>query len=79
MSRSGASRSANGRSSIYKGADGQWHGYVTMGTKPDGKPDRRHRRGRTRTEVTDKVFALAAERAKSAGRASSAGTLKVGQ
>lgn len=50
-----------------------------MGTKPDGKPDRRHRRGRTRTEVNFKVFALETERAKSAGRASSAGTLKVGQ
>ncbi|MBS2534157.1 tyrosine-type recombinase/integrase family protein [Catenulispora sp. NF23] len=36
------SRSANGESSIYYGADGYWHGRVTMGIRDDGKPDRRH-------------------------------------
>jgi hypothetical protein len=28
------SRAANGRSSIYLGADGRWHGRVSMGTDP---------------------------------------------
>lgn len=51
-------RKANGRSSIFLGSDGYWHGWVTVGVKADGKPDRRHRRGRTQTEVTKKVEAL---------------------
>ena len=38
----GKSRAANGRSSIYLGKDGSWHGRVTMGVRDDGKPDRRH-------------------------------------
>jgi excisionase family DNA binding protein len=45
-------RTTNGRSSIHKGADGRWHGYVSMGRTDAGKPVRRHVRGRTRTEVT---------------------------
>ena len=56
------SRKPNGRSSIYEGSDGNWHGWVTMGTKPDGKPDRRHREGATETEVTKKVQKLEGER-----------------
>jgi integrase len=59
---SSASRKPNGRSSIYEGRDGKWHGWVTMGTKPDGRPDRRHREGATETEVTKKVQKLEAER-----------------
>jgi len=55
-------RAANGRSSVFQSADGTWHGFVTMGVRPDGKPDRRHRKGRTRQEVTDKVAALEAQR-----------------
>jgi integrase len=35
-------RAANGRSSIYHGNDGAWHGRVTMGVRDDGCPDRRH-------------------------------------
>jgi integrase len=35
-------RNPNGRSSIYRGKDGYWHGRVTMGLKDNGKPDRRH-------------------------------------
>lgn len=38
-----ATRKPNGRSSIYLGKDGLWHGWVTIGIKPDGSPDRRHR------------------------------------
>ncbi len=36
------SREPNGASTIYKGADGFWHGRVTVGVRDDGKPDRRH-------------------------------------
>jgi integrase len=35
-------REPNGASSIYKGADGYWHGRVTVGVRDDGRPDRRH-------------------------------------
>jgi len=44
----GKSRAANGRSSIYLGKDGYWHGRVTMGVRDDGKPDRRHVKSRNR-------------------------------
>src|SRR3954453_23765662 len=37
-----ADRKAAGESSIHKGADGRWHGYVSMGLKENGKRDRRH-------------------------------------
>lgn len=56
------SRAANGASSLYQDKDGGWHGRVTMGTRDDGRPDRRHVRGKTRTEVTRKVKALEKER-----------------
>jgi integrase len=57
------SRKPNLRSSIYfSEADGQWHGWVTMGTKDDGSPDRRHRTGKTETEVTSKVRELEGKR-----------------
>ncbi|OLF04712.1 site-specific integrase [Actinophytocola xinjiangensis] len=42
MARRKRTRTANGRSTIYLGADGCWHGRVTMGIKDNGKPDRRH-------------------------------------
>ena len=35
-------RRAAGESSIVKGADGRFHGYVSMGLKENGKRDRRH-------------------------------------
>jgi integrase len=57
-----ASRNSNGESSIYKGTDGFWHGRVTMGTKDDGSPDRRHRSAKTRTEVVRKVRTLEKQR-----------------
>ncbi len=50
-------RNANGRSSIYENAEG-WHGRVTVGVKDDGRPDRRHVRGKTKAEVTTKVRKL---------------------
>ena len=48
----------DGRSSIYLGNDGYWHGWVTMGIRSDGSPDRRHRMARTEAEVTRKVREL---------------------
>jgi integrase len=53
-----ARRSPNRRSSVYLGKDGWWHGWVTVGVKDDGSPDRRHRKGRTQAEVTRKVREL---------------------
>ncbi|HEY3408328.1 MAG TPA: site-specific integrase [Propionicimonas sp.] len=55
-------RAPNGRSSIYKGADGYWHGRVTVGEKDDGSPDRRHVGGKTRAEVTTRVRELEGQR-----------------
>lgn len=48
-------RQPNGRSSIYLGKDGKWHGRVTVGVRDDGKPDRRHVERKTRAEVTNAV------------------------
>ncbi|MEU5329058.1 tyrosine-type recombinase/integrase [Streptomyces parvus] len=64
-------RKANLESSIYLGNDGWWHGRVTMGTKNDGSPDRRHRRAKTESEVKRKVREL--EKLRDEGRAPVAG------
>ena len=63
-------RVSNGEATILERADG-WHAWVTVGTKPDGRLDRRHRRGRTRAEVVRKVKDL--QRAKDAGNVPAAG------
>ncbi|MFE3180809.1 tyrosine-type recombinase/integrase [Streptomyces violascens] len=55
-------RQPNGRSSIYQGADGKWHGRVTVGVRPDGKPDRRHVERKTRAEVAKAVKELERQR-----------------
>jgi integrase len=55
-------RKPNGASSVYRGADGDWHGRVTVGTKSDGKPDRRHVRGKTEAIVIRKVRELERQR-----------------
>src|SRR5215471_8194967 len=55
-------RRPNLRSSIYLGKDGLWHGWVTVGIKADGSPDRRHRKGKTEAEVTRKVRELESQR-----------------
>lgn len=61
--RTSGTRKPNGRSSIYASeGDGKWHGWVTMGLKDDGSPDRRHRTGKTEAEVTEKVRKLEAQR-----------------
>ena len=64
-------RKANGRSSIYLGADGRWHGYVTMGVKDNGRTDRRHVQGATEKVVTAKVRQL--EKRRDAGSVATAG------
>lgn len=51
-------RQPSGRSSIYRGVDGSWHGRVTVGIRDDGKPDRRHVRATTKAGVTEKVRRL---------------------
>ncbi|MCP2257966.1 Phage integrase, N-terminal SAM-like domain [Streptoalloteichus tenebrarius] len=65
------SRKPNGRSSIYLGSDGLWHGYVTMGVKPDGSPDRRHVKRKTEKAATDAVRQL--EQQRDAGKVRKAG------
>ena len=64
-------RKANGESSIYKGDDGRWHGWVSLGKRERGKADRRHVVGRTRSEVLAKVRDL--EQKREAGQAPVAG------
>src|ERR1700735_5358962 len=64
-------RNSNGRSSIYAGSDGWWHGRVTIGTKDNGKSDRRHVMAKTKTEVTAKVRKL--EKLREEGRVPKAG------
>ncbi|MFF3911332.1 tyrosine-type recombinase/integrase [Streptomyces sp. NPDC001848] len=59
------SREPNGAASIYKGADGRWHGRVTVGIRPDGKPDRRHVGRKTKAEVVKAVREI--ERKRDAG------------
>lgn len=39
---------SDGESSIFKGDDGRYHGYVSMGLKAGGKRDRRHVSAKTR-------------------------------
>lgn len=55
-------RQPNGRSSIYLGKDGKWHGRVTVGVRDDGKPDRRHVERKTRAEATEAVRELERQR-----------------
>ena len=61
-------RRLNGASSIYQDPDGSWHGRVTVGVKDDGRPDRRHVRGKTEAIVTRKVRALERDRDQGAVR-----------
>ena len=72
MARNKNTRVANGRSSIFfSDKDQSWHGYVTVGVKDDGRPDRRHVRGKTRAAVTTKVRLL--ERQRDEGNVRNAG------
>src|SRR5918911_1310075 len=53
---------AGGESSIFKGEDGRWHGFVSMGKKDNGRRDRRHVSGAKRADVVAKVRAIEAKR-----------------
>lgn len=67
-----ASRNPNRASTVYLGADGSWHGRVTVGYREDGSLDRRHVRGKSKGVVVAKVRVL--ERQRDEGR-----VRKVGQ
>ena len=43
---------------IRQGADGLWHAWVVVGTKPNGRPDQRHVKRATRGEVEERVDEL---------------------
>ena len=70
-------RMPNRRSSIYESprGSGKWHGWVWLGIKENGTPDRRHRRGPSRAEVTAAVRKL--ERDRDAGKVGRAGFSRV--
>src|SRR3954447_23205334 len=57
-----AGRASNGESTIYKGADGRWHGYVSVGFRLDGTLDRRHVSSKNRGVVVTKVRELERKR-----------------
>ncbi|MBV9922177.1 MAG: site-specific integrase [Pseudonocardia sp.] len=63
------SREPNGGSTIYKGADGFWHGRVTVGFRDDGKPDRRHVMRKARGDVLKAVRELERQRESGSVRA----------
>lgn len=54
-------KSANGRSSIYKDSKGGWHGWVSYGFGQNGRR-RKHVRARTKREVAEKVARLEGQR-----------------
>ncbi len=56
------SRRTPGESSISKGQDGRWHGYVSMGLKENGQRDRRHVAAAKRAEVVAQVRVLEEQR-----------------
>lgn len=60
-----ASRNPNRAGSIYQGKDGYWHARITVGTRDDGSPDRRHLMAKTKSEIVRKAKEL--ERARDAG------------
>lgn len=64
-------RQRNGRSSVYLGNDGYWHGRVTVGTKDDGRPDRRHVMSKAKAKVVQRVREL--ERSRDSGTVRRAG------
>lgn len=65
------SRNPNRTSSVYKGADGYWHGRVTVGYKDDGRVDRRHVMRKSKAAVVEKVREL--EKRRDSGRVPRAG------
>lgn len=55
MARKKTTRRGNGEGSIYQRKDGTWAAVLTVGTKPDGKPDRKFLYGKTRAEAATKL------------------------
>ncbi|CCI54095.1 putative integrase [Nostocoides jenkinsii Ben 74] len=53
-------------SSKYRGADGRWHARVTMGTRLDGRPERKHISRSSKSELDRAVRAL--ERSRDTGQ-----------
>jgi integrase len=70
-----AGRAANGRSTIIRSPDGRWHGWVSMGALPSGKPDRRHVSAKTQSLVAAKVKKL--EQARDSGAVGATGRTTV--
>lgn len=64
-------RQGNGRSSIYLGKDGYWHGRVTVGIRDDGRQDRRHVMSKAKAKVVQRVREL--EKARDSGSTRRAG------
>lgn len=73
-----ADRTAPGESSIHKGTDGRWHGYVSMGLKEGGQRDRRHVAAAKRAEVVRRVRELQDQRDNGI-RVAAGRTMTVGQ
>src|SRR3954462_3426051 len=57
-----AGHASDGESTIYKGADGRWHGWGSVGFKLNGPLDRRHVSAKTRPPVVTKVRELERKR-----------------
>jgi hypothetical protein len=57
-----AERATTGEPTIYRDAQGRWHGWITVGVRTNGERDRRHRSGRTRAEVVRKIRELEIKR-----------------
>ena len=55
-------RNPNRASSIYLGANGNWHGRVTVGYRDDGSVDRRHVEGKAKAAVVARVRQLERDR-----------------
>ena len=45
-------RRGNGEGSVYQRKDGTWAAVLTVGVKPDGKPDRKFLYGKTRKRIS---------------------------
>lgn len=56
-------RAPDGTETVYYSeSDGYWHGWVNMGIRDDGKPDRRHRMSRDETKLRNAVRELLNQR-----------------
>ncbi|MBS2533753.1 excisionase family DNA-binding protein [Catenulispora sp. NF23] len=56
-------RAPDGTETVYYSeADGYWHGWVNMGIRDDGRPDRRHRMNRDETKLRNAVRELLNQR-----------------